>query len=510
MVTDLSEFWNGIRNGITANTLSFRQAMVRWLNPSSRVIEKECGVPFLGNYIPIQEFKTMYDRFGIAKRVVNIGPDGCWEVQPNVYETPGKDETYFEKRLMQVGSSLADPLKLYNDSDQRNPLWARLLEADKKMGIGRFGAILVGVNDGKKLTEPVDGFGENGVSQKELTFLRTFDETQISVSMVENDESSPRYRKPVMYTIRSNDSTMATDIQGNADAVTQQSSYSVHWHRIIHLSEGDVTHRPRLLSVWDHILGLRKLYLGSPEMYWKGAFQGLSIESEPGMGFGDPEQAKKDVSDFQDGLKRALFWEGAKTKSLAPNVSDPTSQIKVQLSALCIDLDCPKRIFEGSERGELASSTDQTQWGQVIVGRRDSICIPKIVVPVISQFIMIGILPRPKKYFVEWNSSDKISAADSATILLTRTQALATFIRGNCEQLIMPLDWFKEEWGYSMDKANQILKNRTGLLVEDLESDSSQYQDVNPPNANDPNKPVNGLPVDKPSGGLNLSATPKA
>lgn len=505
MAVDLNEFWEGIKTGITANTLSFRQAMVRWLNPSARILEKECGVPFLGNHIPVQEFKTMYDRFGVAKRVVNIGPDGCWEVQPNVYETPGKDETKFEKRLMEVGSSLADPLKLYDDSDQRNPLWARLLEADRKMGIGRFGAILIGINDGKKLWEPVDGFGEEGVSEKDLTFIRTFDETQVSVAAVDMDESSVRYKKPIFYTIKPNDSMEASDANGGVDALTQQSDYKVHWHRMIHISEGDVTHRPRLLSVWDHILGLRKLYLGSPEMYWKGAFQGLSIEGEPGMGFADPEQVKKDVADFQDGLKRALFWEGAKTRSLAPNVADPTSQIKVQLEALCIDLDCPKRIFVGSERGELASTTDQTQWGEVISGRRNAVCIPRILVPVISQFIMLGILPRPKKYFVEWDSSDKISPAEAATILLTRTQAMATYIRGNGEQLMEPLDWFQEEWGYSKDKAEQILKNRTGALAEETEPVNISESRLSNGNTGG-EKP----PIDKPTGMPNLQAAPKA
>ena len=510
MLDQMDAIVAGIRSGISFHTLSLRKSIASWLNPTSRNLEKECGVPLMGAWIPIQDFKNMYDRFGVAKRVVNIGPDGCWEVQPKVFEDSKKELTKFEKRLIEIGSSLVDPLKIYDDKEQRNPLFSKLLEADRKMGVGRFGAILIGIDDGRKLSEPVEGFGIEGISQRELTFIRSFDETQISVAAIETNEASVRYLKPTMYTIRPNESTDSTNALGKMETVSQQSSYEVHWHRIVHLSEGDVTHRPRQLSVWDHIIGLRKLYLGSPEMYWKGAFQGLSIEGEPGMGFGNPEQVRKDVADFQDGLKRALFWEGAKTKSLAPNVSDPTSQIRVQLSALCIDLDCPKRIFEGSERGELASTTDQTQWNQVITGRRDSVCIPKILVPVLSHLMMLGVLPRPNQYFIEWGSSDKIGATEAANILLTRTQSLATFIRGNGEQLIMPLDWFQEEWGYTKDKAEQILKNRTGLKAEDPEADLVPKQNVDPANANDPNKPNAGSPIDKPSGGSNLSATPKA
>ena len=456
-ITNLTEFWNGIRTGITANSIAFRSAMVRWLNSTGRNIEKECSHPDMGTFVPIRDFKNMYDRFGVAKRVVNIGPDACWEVPPSVFETSKNTNTDFEKRLVEIGSSLSDPLKLYNDNEKRNPFFTKLLEADRKMGIGRFGIILVGTDDKKKLIEPIEGFGTDSVSQKDLLFMRTFDETQVSVAAVETDESSVRYRKPTFYTITPND-VNSSDV-GSNDTSTIQGAYRVHWHRIIHLSEGDVSHRPRMLSVWDHILGLRKLYLGSPEMYWKGAFQGLSIESEPGMEFEDPAQAKKDVEDYQEGLKRALFWTGAKSKTLSPSISDPTEQISVQIGGICIDIDCPRRIFEGSERGELSSSTDQIQWGEVTSGRRSNICIPKILVPVISHLIMMGILPKPTKYFVEWEGSSKLNAAEAATILLTRTQALTTFVQKDGEQAITLLDWLQEEFGYTKEKAEEVIKN---------------------------------------------------
>jgi hypothetical protein len=279
-----------------------------------------------------------------------------------------------------------------------------------------------------------------------------------------------------MYTVKG-----TTTTGSDAGTVTTHESYDVHWHRIVHLSEGDVTHEPRMLATWDHILGLRKLYLGSPEMFWKGAFQGLSIEGEPGMNFADQEQAKKDVEDFQDGLKRAMFWTGAKAKSLAPAVADPTNQVKIQLEAIAIDLDCPMRIFMGSERGELASSTDKSQWGEVVASRRKNVGIPKVLIPVIGRFVSLGALPRPARYSADWQSSEKLSAKEAADISLTRTQSLVTFVRGGGEGAMTLVDWYQNEFGYSLEKAEQTVKNRESedpILTEpDDESDDAAKSD---------------------------------
>ena len=39
-----------------------------------------------------------------------------------------------------------------------------------------------------------------------------------------------------------------------------------------------------------------------------------------------------------------------------------TPFIEVHLQAICIKIPCPKRVFMGSERGELASAQDDSQW----------------------------------------------------------------------------------------------------------------------------------------------------
>ena len=39
----------------------------------------------------------MYNRLGLARRIVEIWPDECWQVQPEVYEEEEEHLTEFEK-----------------------------------------------------------------------------------------------------------------------------------------------------------------------------------------------------------------------------------------------------------------------------------------------------------------------------------------------------------------------------------------------------------------------------
>ena len=150
-------------------------------------------------------------------------------------------------------------------------------------------------------------------------------------------------------------------------------------------------------------MDLDKLYAGSAEMYWRGAFFGLAFETHPQLGPDaeiDEDAIKNTMEQYMNGLQRYFGLEGMSAKSIAPQVVEPNKQIEAQLDAVCIELGIPKRVFMGSERGELASSQDADTWNDRLKDRQDNVVTPNIVIPFVNRLISLGILPKPEGYQV--------------------------------------------------------------------------------------------------------------
>jgi hypothetical protein len=218
------------------------------------------------------------------------------------------------------------------------------------------------------------------------------------------------------------------------------------------------------------VLNLEKLYGGSAEMYWRGAFPGLSIETIPELGANvvltpEQKQGMKDMmEDYMNGLQRYLSLMGMQAKSLAPQVVDPTPQITVQLDAICIKIACPKRIFVGSERGELASSQDDKQWNDRLAGYQSSYVTPRAIVPFVNRLICVGVLPEPKKFCVKWPDLNSLSDTEKADIALKRAQTIHYYMNSGGEAICSPIDFWTRVMGVPDAEAKSILKNVIGHL----------------------------------------------
>lgn len=119
-----------------------------------RSINAECGFP--EGAIGLDLYRNTYERNPIAKRVVEVLPHESWQTQPQVYEDEDpKVSTPFEHAWDDLGRSLRGG-SLYQD-EEGSPIWEYLHRVDVLSGIGHFGLILLGVDDGKDLQEPVEG-----------------------------------------------------------------------------------------------------------------------------------------------------------------------------------------------------------------------------------------------------------------------------------------------------------------------------------------------------------------
>lgn len=547
-------------------------------------------------------YRNMFDRMAIARRVVEVYPQECWQVAPMVYEDENaRNATQFEKAWDALGSNLMLNGKSWYMDEAGSLIWSYLLRADIMSGIGRFGVILLGIDDGKLLEEPADGAPPDGVPKDisgvsdltskdiyggqlpkaleqplastmgtdaqyfgvqftpmqpkttkrdgaQLLFMRVFDETLVEVVQYEASMYNARFGLPIMYRITLNDPR-----QPHSGIGLPLATVRVHWSRVIHIADNlqssEIFGAPRMRPVVNNILDLRKLYGGSAEMYWRGAFPGLSIETNPQMGGDailDLPSLRGMMTDYHTGLQRWISLLGMQAKSLAPQVVDPTPQITVQLQAICIYLGIPLRVFMGSERGELASSQDDAKWNDRLHHRQHFYVTPRVICPFIDRLILLGILPEPAKkptrnangrfnpadrfirnaagkitgvrtprgYCIEWPDLDSTTKKDKAAIALQTTQAIAAYVQGNVASVVPEQDYLTRILGLDEEEADAILAEAENKQAEEDKenealADKHGFEPAPPPGFSKPpppppafgTKPGKGIAATQPGGG---------
>ena len=215
------------RNGSTSYadmvTLNRMEAIVQNLSTRSqdffksifstkRSIEDECDFPL---EISLDNYRDMFQRNAIASRVVEIWPKLCWSVVPEVLEDEDPEiSTDFEEAWQEVGKTLRGEYS-WLDSDEGNPVWELLSQADELSGIGSFGVILLGFDDSKELSEPVSTmsldksqqisratFNPGKGDRVKLLYARALSEPLVQVQARESDRRNMRFGLPTMYNIR--------------------------------------------------------------------------------------------------------------------------------------------------------------------------------------------------------------------------------------------------------------------------------------------------------------------
>jgi hypothetical protein len=242
------------------------------------------------------------------------------------------------------------------------------------------------------------------------------------------------------------------------------------------MSPSAVFNWPLLNLILERCLDYRKIMASSGEMYYKGAFPGLAFVTHPelaGEAGIDLQDLKDMVEEYENGLQRFVAALGFDVKSLAPQVVDPSAQADLNVCDVAMAIDMPKRIFMGSERGELSSEQDTEEWDERIDGSRNNNRTPNVVVPVVDRLIMLGISPEPSEegYYVSWPTPDRQKETDAADIFVKRMQGLVTYISGGGDNVIPPLYILIREMNYEPEEAQEILEAALEYLKENPERD---------------------------------------
>jgi hypothetical protein len=420
-------------------TLS-REMLNRLLTPQSE-IDTACGYT---QTLTITEYRTMYNRMGLAKRAVGIWPEECWQAFPEIYESESKDETEFEKQ--------------WKDLQVRLSLFSYLFRVDVLSGIGSYGILLLGLDDGKNLMQPVDGINEitGEPEPRKLLYLRAFDESVLTVDAVEKNITSPRYGMPTIYSVKYQE-------EGQSGI---NYDFKVHWSRVIHIADNremsETRGVSRLQGIYNNLYDIKKVSGGSGEMFWKGGFPGYAFEITPeaaAMGAEiDAESVKEQMVSWATGLQRWLAITGVTTKSLTPQVADPTGHVEVHLKLIAVSLGVPYRVLLGSEEAKLASVQDKRTWNGRVASRQNSYLTPLVIRPFIDRLIALGCLAKPAEYFVDWPDLNAATDDDVAKVALARTEAFAKYVAGGVNQIIPPRPYLTQIHKMTEAEVNAIEK----------------------------------------------------
>lgn len=469
---------NMTTNEMTSEAFMLRGELLRNLiDRGGKNIDKECGYP---EVVTPAYCKSFYDREGIAKRVVRIFPEECWKQDPEILETDDDNDTEFEKAWKQF--------------EKKFNMYALMQRADIMSGIGTFGVMLLGIDDGKQLIEPVSGVpldgkqpgtypltanAEQGDKRKRkhnLMYVRIFDESAVTINKFEIDIRSPRYGQPLLYNI--NFIQYGTNTQVVQPVAPMPTSPTpVHWTRVIHFADNressEVYGVPRMQPVLNRLYDLRKVLGGSGEMFWKGGFPGISFEVNPelqGVANLDTDSMRKEFEAYQNGLQRYLALVGITAKSLAVQVADPEGHFVTHIKAIACSLGIPWRVLMGTEEAKLAADQDSSAWNERIGNRQTKYCTPYIITPLIMRLITMGILPPLQDMdtglIVKWADLHTPSDTEKATIASTQATALSTYITSGCDVIMPPKLFLTMIMNFTDDEAEAILKEGKKYLGE--------------------------------------------
>jgi len=412
--------------------------------------------------LEFEHYWWMYKRGDLAARIIESAPEASWRIPPKI--TEDKDDTIdtnFEKTFISLQKKLH--------------FWYHLRQGDILSGIGEYGILLLGFNDGENLETPI--FPKRGL---DLIYLKSYKQDMVTVFSIDQKISSPRYGLPEIYKLK-----LGLNVQNGL--LVDQREINVHHSRVIHLAENLIDNKifgtPRLERVYNRLSNMELIAGSSAEMWYRGAFPGYNFKLDPDAQI--PENMLSDMKDqieeYIHDFKRYLRLQGVSVESIAPQVSDPSPSVDVQLKLISAASGIPARILLGSERGELASDQDEKNWLDKIIARRTNYCEPFILRQLIDKLINLGILPEVEDYHVVWPELIDSSELDKASAIERRTSAITKYADSFAAQHIFPPKfYFTRILDMGEEDAQQIIQEVEAWVKEEddrIEKDRKELKD---------------------------------
>lgn len=325
--------------------------------------------------LSVNDYRSRYKRNAVANRIVKALPKSTWRGGMDIVEDEDPTvETALEAK--------------WHDLDKRLHIEGVCERVDTLAGIGRYGIIWIGAPG--DVSTPLES-----CSADEIVYLTPYAEDDARIIEWDNDDTSPRYGRPMFYMVQRSRSPRQGIGAFNGAAK------KVHWTRVLHIADGllddNYYGEPRLECVWNLLDDLEKVTGGGAEAFWKRADQGRHFDLDPNLKVPPAEKAKLNLQleEYTHGLQRDLFTRGVTVKSLGSDTADFSRPVDSIISQISAGTGIPQRILMGSERGQLASNQDKSNWDDRVADRRLQFATPHVVRLMVDRFIELGALPAP-------------------------------------------------------------------------------------------------------------------
>jgi hypothetical protein len=384
-------------------------------------------------------FDALYSRYkrkGYGRRVVELYPKESWKKIPTITDRGDpKEKSAFEEGFEELAKNVR--------------LWHWLLQVDIQSGINEYAVLYIGSEGDTK--EPL----ESG----EITYLRAFNDSKATISTSMSAQSSSRYGWPESYGIQFGESTKSY-------------SKTVHHSRVIHVADNidssPIYGTSRMEPVFNNVVALEMILSGDAEGFWRSNIPKYHANAEAGNrvlpDFNETmaEQLKTLIHNFQ----QYMVTQGVELNTLAPDITDPSAHADVNIAEICTTLGCPRRVFEGSERGELSSSQDAKNWAGKMDKRRRDQNEAVILRPFIDKAIEIKAIAEPEggTYTVNWPPLIDDEPSIKAQTAKTTAEAIAAYANSlGAESILPPEAFFAEVLEWDQEKIKRVADARSSM-----------------------------------------------
>lgn len=440
---------------------------------SERRIYDAAGYMF-DTQIDFEHFKRRHMRQGIARRIVEIFPEKCWNNPPEVND-PASDEgemTPFEEAWEAI--------------EKKHRVWNTFKRGDILNRMGNYAVVVMGLPARAGLIEdevrPRDLRGPEN-----LKFLSVFDQSAAEIDEINMNARSEQFGTVQRYGIDLS-ANIPDDLTSATDSFTAMKD--VHASRVIHIAEGALDNKilgePALMVSLNRLDDMMKIAASTAEAHWKEIAPVLhaNVKGEENFGLNDDQKDAlgDELQNVMDGLQRFLRTEGVEVDKISANLQDPSNSFEMTVKLLAAPHGIPYRVLIGSEKAELASSQDRRQIADVASERQTNFCGPTIVRPFIDRLINFGIIPPPEagRYELEWPPIFSLTKKEKAEIMKLKAQAA----KSAEDAAMVGLVGTPEEYAdiLDFDRAEPEMTDRE-FLEEEMEEGGEEVGNVAPTNS---------------------------
>lgn len=425
-----------------------------------------------------EHYLGRYERGGIAEAIVEAYPNATWPLEMYVQEDEDPEVT---TPLEEDAETLI----------KATDLWSVFWRADVLKELGHYSVILIGAPG--RLDEELKGLK----GPEDIQYLAPYGEkaarieSLVGESGTEEEMQDPRFGLPKRYEINfagSNDEASRVGSQRRLHLTKL-----VHWSRVIHLAEGALENtlygKPRLRGVWNLLDDLYKITGGGAEAAFRNMDPKRSWGVDPKLQVTPAMEEAMDnaIEEMRHGLESDLLLQGVKVDQLMSQVASFGPNAKAIIEQISATTGIPQRILMGSERGELASSQDSSNWRDRTDARWGRYG-QRVVRELFDRLIEYGALSKPSETGYEIVRPPRDEPTDEMRASVTEKMARANQAHKNAT-------------GLPLFTGEQILDHVWDMeyLVEEADYQQQQPDDFFPPEEDEPDPRADGQGSGRPN-----------